>query len=102
VRADTGSSGIWHMVPYAVPGTSIVFRHRMTSFEQLGVPPDLEARFRAWIDRYEHGVQDLDEFNRAGLDLARALKSFLGPNIHVEYEHAWWRDGDRPEATLIE
>ena len=102
VMADTGSSGIWRMEPYAAPGTSIVFRHRMTSFSQLNLSPDLVARFKAWIAEYESGLRDLEQFNRTGLELAQALKAVLGSRVHVEYEPEWVRGGDRPAATVID
>ena len=102
VMADIGSCGIWRIKPYPIPGSSIVFRHSAMSFSQLDLPPDLVARFEAWIERYETEDYDLDEFNQAGLELARALKSVLGPEVYVEYEHEWVRGTERPAATVIE
>jgi hypothetical protein len=100
--ADTGSSGIWLVKPHPIAGTSLVLRHVMISFNQLDLPSHLTARFEAWIDRYERGVADFEEFNRTGVELARALKSFLAPEASVEYEHTRQPGTERPAATIIE
>jgi hypothetical protein len=59
----------------------------MIGHDDLGLPEDLAQQFAAWIDGYEaDDTPDLPGFERAGLELARELKSFLGPQVYVEFE----------------
>lgn len=82
--ADYHSSGIWIMKPM------LGFRHGMFSYEALGLPNDLKSKFKKWIEIYNARIdnQDFDtkEFDRKGLELAKELKSFVGPQVYVEYE----------------
>lgn len=81
--ADYHSSGIW------VIETTLGFRHGMVSYEVLGLPDDLKGKFEKWIETYNTRLHnqsfDIKEFEHKGLELAKELKSFVGPSIYVEY-----------------
>ena len=86
MASEFGSNGLWELdVPKQKTfGKSI-------GCEQLKLPAELAARFRAWCARFEHVKPwTKDEFDYAGhgqegLQLARDLKAFLGPSWYVEY-----------------
>ncbi len=85
VMADYGSSGIWKIQ------SSGMFRHLMVDHALLKLPPELSGRFTQWIEMYEertptHEIENLERFNAVGIELARALKIFLGKDAYVEYQ----------------
>lgn len=84
VMADYSSSGIWVMEPV------LGFRHGMIDCRSLGLPEELSNRFKDWIEMYDNNLNEkdlkLEEFDRIGLQLAKDLKKFLGPETYVEYE----------------
>ena len=93
--ADYSSSGLW-----AMDGASPPWRHVMIEHNELRLSAELAARFNRLIDGYdaEH-TPDLEQFNEVGLELAKALKLFLGPQAYVEYEPEW--TGDVPPAPIV-
>lgn len=84
VMADYHSSGIWVIEPM------LGFRHGMISHEDLGLLANLSNKFKKWIETYNARLNnqdfDIKEFDHKGLELAKELKSFVGPSIYVEYE----------------
>lgn len=92
VMAEYSSSGIWGNTE-AGP-----FRHLMIPHKLINLPSDLSARFNKWIEMYENGLpqSQTEEFNKTGLQLARDLKKFLGPNASVEYQ------GETAQGMLAE
>ncbi len=90
VMAEHASSGIWGI------GQVGPFRHGMVSHSRLKLPQLLSARFNSWIEMYETGTADVEEFNKCGIQLARDLKVFLGPTVYIEYQ------GERPDGGLAE
>ena len=68
-----------------------MFRHLMVDHALLKLPPELSGRFTQWIEMYEertptHEIENLERFNAVGIELARALKIFLGKDAYVEYQ----------------
>jgi hypothetical protein len=86
--AEYESSGIW------VVGQVGAFRHGMISHQELHLEAELSNRFDKWIYSYFGALPyqefaeialDIDAFNAEGRELARLLKAFVGPDVHVEY-----------------
>ncbi|MDD5059454.1 MAG: hypothetical protein PHQ60_16475 [Sideroxydans sp.] len=96
VMAEYGSSGIWGFSEKGLGG----WRHGMLEHRALKLPKELSDRFDAWIRIYEdqnpEGLLDTEAFNAEGMQLARLLKAFLGPNRHVEYQ------GEDKEGRLLQ
>lgn len=86
VMAEYGSSGVWALTK----NPSGLFRHGMIEHSQLNMPMKLRERFEQWIHEYEeknlNNTLNTDRFNAEGLELARLLKAFLGPDTYVEYQ----------------
>ena len=81
VMADYSCSGIW------TPGG-------MLDYEELNLPTELEARFKAWIRSYDGAMGeefgyppgfDFEAFDQRGRELAKELKRFCGPEVNVWY-----------------
>ena len=90
VMAYHNSSGVYKLGPEG-SSTQIMISHDM-----LKLPPELVTRFELWIRLFENRRKtNYEEFRAMGLNLARELKRFLGPDVYVEYR------GDSPEGTLM-
>ena len=101
VMAEYGSSGVWALTK----NPSGLFRHGMIEHSQLNMPSKLGERFEQWIHEYEeknlNNTLNTDRFNAEGLELARLLKAFLGPDTYVEYQGES-KDGGLLKSVIIE
>jgi hypothetical protein len=107
VLAEYGSSGIWEGERRALAEIE---------HEEIHLPTKLSYRFNDWIDLFaasnlppdmtvgSSGSFDpvpLEEFDAIGRQLARDLKTFMGPDVVVRYSPRIKQNiGDPPE--LIE
>lgn len=58
-------------------------------------PLCLDAWILIYEDRNPKDLLDTEAFNAEGMQLAKRLKAFLGPNRHVEYQ------GEDKEGRLL-
>ena|SRR5689334_1042564 len=82
VMAEYGSSGIWVVEPHGP------FRHGMVEHRRLGLPEELAAGFRQWIEDYWKVLDqtvtfDVAQFNNKGRRLAESLKRHVGQATRV-------------------
>lgn len=77
----------------------------MMEHRELHMPRKLRERFERWIQEYEtknlNDTLNRETFNAAGLELARLLKTFLGPNQYVEYQSEA-KDGGLLSSVIFE
>lgn len=101
VMAEYGSSGVWGFSK----NPSGLFKHGMMEHSELHMPRELQERFERWIQEYEtknlNGTLNMDTFNAEGLERARLLKTFLGPDTYVEYQGEA-KDGGLLKSIIID